>query len=62
VIAVQYTRQELSDMLRKAGLLAAADAALRELPDPVDLDQVQEWGMRRGITRDRLVDWIGGSP
>jgi hypothetical protein len=62
MIAVQYTRQELSDMLRKAGLLAAADEALRELPDPVDLDQVQEWGMRRGITRDLLVDWIGGSP
>jgi hypothetical protein len=62
VIAVQYTRQELSDMLRRAGLLAAADAALRELPDPVDLDLVQEWGMRRGITRDRLVDWTGGSP
>jgi hypothetical protein len=62
VIAVQYTRQEVSDMLRKAGLVAAADEALRELPDPVDLDQAQEWGMRRGITRDLLVDWTGGSP
>jgi hypothetical protein len=61
-ITMQYTRQQLFEVLSKVGLHEAADAAVRELPDPADLDQVQEWGMRRGITRDLLISWSGGSP
>jgi hypothetical protein len=49
-------------MLRKAGFRAAADEAMRDLPDPVDLDHVQEWGIQRGITRDDLISQVGGSP
>lgn len=49
-------------MLRKAGFREAADEAMRELPDPVDLDYVQEWGRRHGITRDDLISRMGGSP
>jgi hypothetical protein len=59
---VQYTRQEVVRMLRKAGFRAAADEAMRDLPDPVDLDHVQEWGIQRGITRDDLISQVGGSP
>lgn len=59
---MQYSRQEIAAMLRKAGLSDAADAALAELPDPVDLQYAQEWGMRRGITRDALISHLGGSP
>jgi hypothetical protein len=62
VVAVQYTRQEVVRMLRKAGFRAAADEAMRDLPDPVDLDHVQEWGIQRGITRDVLISQMGGSP
>lgn len=59
---MQYSRQELADMLRKAGFHEAADEAMRELPDPVDLDHAQEWGRRRGISRDALISRMGGSP
>ena len=49
-------------MLRKAGFREAADEAMRDLPDPVDLDHAQEWGSQRGITRDVLTSQMGGSP
>ena len=62
VVAVQYSRQEVVDMLRKAGFHERADEAMRELPDPVDLDHAQEWGLRHGITRDALISQMGGSP
>ena len=62
VIAMQHTRQEVVDMLRKAGLREAADEALRDLPDPVDLDRVREWGAEHGISRDDLISLAGGSP
>jgi hypothetical protein len=62
VVAVPYSRQEVVRMLRKAGFGEAADEAMRELPDPVDLDHVQEWGRQRGITRDVLTSQMGGSP
>jgi hypothetical protein len=35
---------------------------MRDLPDPVDLDHVQDWGIQRGITRDVLISQMGGSP
>lgn len=59
---MQYSRQEVVDMLRRAGFREAADEAMRELPDPVDLEHVQEWGWRHGITRDVLISQMGGSP
>jgi hypothetical protein len=59
---VQYSRQEVAGMLRKAGFHEAADEAVRDLPDLVDLDHVQEWGRQRGITRDVLISQLGGSP
>jgi hypothetical protein len=59
---VQSARQEVVRMLRKAGFRAAADEAMQDLPDPVDLDHAQEWGIQRGITRDVLISQMGGSP
>jgi hypothetical protein len=59
---VQYTRQEVVRILRKAGFGEAADEAMRDLPDPVDLDHLQNWGRQRGITRDVLISQMGGSP
>jgi hypothetical protein len=49
-------------MLRGSGFTDASDAALSELPDPVELEQLAEWGMQRGITRDLLISGMGGSP
>jgi hypothetical protein len=62
VVFVQLSRQELVDILRKAGLSEAADKAGRELPDPVDIDEAETWGGRYGITRDLLISQFGGSP
>ena len=59
---MQYSRQEVVRMLRKAGFREAADEAMRDLPDPVDLDHAQEWGSQGGIGRDVLISQVGGSP
>ena len=56
------TRQDVVDILRKTGFPAAADEALRELPDPVDLDQAATWGAKYGITRAERISRMGGSP
>jgi hypothetical protein len=62
VIAVQFSRQEVVDTLRKVGLPEVAEEAMRDLPDPVDSDDCAAWGARHGITRDALISLMGGSP
>jgi hypothetical protein len=56
------SRQKVANMLRHAGFAEAADAAERELPDPVELEQAIEFGSRHGVTRDALISEMGGSP
>lgn len=50
------------DALRSLGYPQVADEALRDLPDVVDQKEAQEWGARHGISRDELIDLMGGSP
>jgi hypothetical protein len=57
-----YTRKWLVDFLRRLGYTQAADDALRELPEEFDLKQLQEFGDRHGISRDKVTDAMGGSP
>ena len=52
----------MADQLRRQGFPELADVALRELPDPVDSDQIESWGMRHGVSKDDLVSRMGGSP
>jgi hypothetical protein len=59
---MSYSRQEVVDLLRRAGFRDAADDAMVELPDPVDLEVLEAWGSKRGITRDLLISQMGGSP
>jgi hypothetical protein len=59
---MQVTRQHVIDTLRKLGLPQVAEEASRVLPDPVDLDQVEEFCARHGIFRDDLISRMGGSP
>ncbi len=59
---MQYSRQEIVDLLRKAGLREVADKAAAELPDPVDLADVERWGAEHGVTKDMLISQFGGSP
>ena len=62
VDTVRIGREEVVRMLRRAGLFEAAEEAIRDLPDPVDLDVVQAWGAQRGISRETLISRMGGSP
>ena len=58
----QVSRQYVLDRLRQAGLDQAAEAAARELPDPVTYEQVAQFGERHGIFLDDMTDSMGGSP
>jgi hypothetical protein len=58
----EVSRQFVVDRLRRAGFEQAAEAAARELPDPVPYEQAAEFGERRGIFLDDLTDSMGGSP
>ena len=62
VVAVQLTRQHVVSILRAAGLSDMADAAQRDLPDPVDSEQVAAWTARHGVNMGELMDRMGGSP
>jgi len=62
VVAVQLTRQHVVNMLRTAGLPEMADVAQRDLPDPVDSEQVAAWAVPYGINMSELIDRMGGSP
>ena len=57
-----YSRQWLVDTLRRIGYPQEADEALRDLPEQIDLQQLEEFGDRHGISRDELVSRMGGSP
>jgi hypothetical protein len=54
--------KKIADMMRHAGFPEAADAAERELPDPVELEQAIAFGSKHGVTRDALISEMGGSP
>jgi len=56
------SRQWVVDTLRRMGYSQEADEAARDLSDPVEIEQVREFGDRHGISRDELISWMGGSP
>lgn len=57
-----YSRKWVVDTLRHLGFTEAADEALRVLPEEIDRKQLFEFGNRHGISKDTLVDRMGGSP
>jgi hypothetical protein len=59
---MEVSRQSVVDTLRRLGYVQQADEALKVLPDPVDYEQVREFGEQHGISRDELIDRMGGSP
>jgi hypothetical protein len=54
--------QHVVSMLRRAGLNQVADEAQRTLPDPVELEELQRFGAEHGLSRESLIDRMGGSP
>jgi hypothetical protein len=62
VVHMAYSRQWVVDTLRRIGYTQEADEALRVLPEEIDLQQLEQFGDRHGISRDELVSRMGGSP
>ena len=59
---MEVTREHVVGVLRRAGLREVAEEADSSLPETIDLDEVADWALQRGITRDTLVSLLGGSP
>jgi hypothetical protein len=59
---VAQDKQEVIAELRRLGYQEAADAAVRELPDEVTQRDLEEFGNRHNLSRDELVNRMGGSP
>jgi len=59
---VDLSRQEIIQMLRRAGLADVATAAQTSLPDPVDSNVLDQFCLRYGLSRQSLIDRMGGSP
>jgi len=55
----QYSRQHVVDLLRQAGWSDLADEASRTLPDPVDVTQLEAWGIRHGVSVEDLMSRFG---
>jgi hypothetical protein len=57
------SRAEFAKVLRKAGYSRTqAHSILRGLPDPIDFDRDGARLFRKGVSLDRLIDAMGGSP
>ncbi|MGF7233382.1 MAG: hypothetical protein ACQSGP_11535 [Frankia sp.] len=59
---MEVTKQTITDVLSRAGLSQQTEQLVSSLPDPVDADQAAQLLGHYGITRDMLIDRIGGSP
>jgi hypothetical protein len=62
IVMQQYSRQHVVDDLNRLGYRELAEEALRDLPDPVDVDRLGEWCLQHGIPEDELISRMGGSP
>jgi hypothetical protein len=57
------SRAEFARVLRRAGYSTTqARSILRGLPDPIDFDRDSETLFKRGVSLDRLIDAMSGSP
>jgi hypothetical protein len=59
---MQTTRDNIVATLRRAGLVEEAERAERLLPDSGEFDDMVKPLEARGISRDMLIDRLGGSP
>jgi hypothetical protein len=59
---VGLSRQQIIQMLRRAGLADVAAAAQKSLPDPVDSKALNHFCATHGLSKESLMDRMGGSP
>lgn len=59
----QYSKQHVVDTLNRLGYREQAVEASRDLPDPVDDNQLEAWFMQRGYSWDNdVISRMGASP
>ena len=59
---MDLSRQEIIRMLRRAGLADIAASAQQSLPDPVDSKVLDDFCASYGLSKQSLIDRMGGSP
>ena len=59
---MQYSRQQVVETLRHAGMGEIADLAEKTLPDPVDSKTLEQFSTAQGVSRSTLMDRMGASP
>jgi hypothetical protein len=62
VVHMGYSRQWLTGTLRRIGYSREADAAMQELPEEIEREELEAWADRHHISRDELTNRMGGSP
>lgn len=62
VVAMGQDRQWVVDTLHRLGYVQEAEEAARVLPDPVEMEQLREFGDRHGISEAELTSRMGSSP
>jgi hypothetical protein len=56
------TREHVLDILKSAQLTPEQERSILLLPYPVDIERVIQKFAEYGITKDRLINRMGGSP
>ena len=59
---MQTTRDNIVAVLRHAGLVDEAERAERSLPESGEFDEMIKLCEAHGVSRDMLIDRLGGSP
>ena len=62
IVMEHWSRQHVVDELNRMGYTELAVEASRDLPDPVDINRLEEWCMEHGLSRDEVISRMGGSP
>jgi hypothetical protein len=55
------SRKWAVDLMKRMGYSEAAEEASRVLPDPVDIEELEKFSDRYGISRSELVSAMGGT-
>jgi hypothetical protein len=56
------SRKHVVTLLRRLGLKEVAEEARQTLPDPVDEPELQRFATVHGLSRESLMERMGGSP
>jgi hypothetical protein len=62
VVPMDLSRQYIVTVLRRTGMADVADELLRALPENADPKDVERFCAAHGLSRQSLVDRMGGSP